>query len=253
MYNLCLRADEKLTPGLEQQIDICSRLLIPNMEVNDGTGGKPWTELSGAELEHYRSLLIRHHKKIVLLNASKPLSEYDYYKKLFARALLLQVENVKVKVGEDSPVNEAELDALRQIAELARLHGIGIVIENDSRTALSDDRTLTAVYSRFKEYPVSIAFNPLEFVRTKAHPFFHVYYNSKLKGKVGFLRVNDGLFADGSAVVPGDGNAEVKELVSILLKRSYKGYFSFTPYMENADEALFALMLERFKKMLLEM
>ncbi|TMV45395.1 hypothetical protein FE783_29165 [Paenibacillus mesophilus] len=254
MFNFSLRPDERAAAGLAEQIDMCDELQIPYMEINDEAGGKLIAELTGGELERYRSMLIEHHKKIVLLNGSKPAADYDYYKKLFAKALMLQAENVKVPVSGQGADAEAEIEPLRRLVQTAKAYGIGLVIENDSRSILSDDRSMTAVYSRIKDDNTAIVFNPLEFVHMNAHPFFHVYYNSKLKGDIRFLRVNDGLYKDGTAVLPGEGNAEVKELASILLKRSYKGYFSFTPYMaETADLSNCRNMLDSFKKMLKEL
>lgn len=254
MFNFSIKVDERAAAGLSQQIELCSELQIPNLEIDDDAGGQPIAELTGAELERCRSLLIEHHKKIVLLNGSKPAADYDYYKKLLAKALQLQAEHIKIPAIGLEADGEAETEALCRLVQAAKAYGIGLVVENDSRTILSDDRGMTAFYGRMKDVNTGIVFNPLEFVRRKVHPFFHAYYSSKLKGDILFLRVNDGLFADGSPVLPGQGNAEVKELTSILLKRSYKGYFSFTPYMEGkTDEADYRSMLGSFKKMLKEL
>jgi sugar phosphate isomerase/epimerase len=254
VFNFSIKVDGRAAAGLSQQIELCSELQISNLEIDDDVGGQPIVELTGAELERYRSLLIEHHKKIVLLNGSKPAIDYDYYKKLLTKALQLQAEHIKIPAIGQEADEESETEALCRLVQAAKAYGIGLVVENDSSTTLSDDRGVTAFYGRMKDGNTGIVFNPLEFVRRKAHPFFHVYYSSKLKGDIRFLRVNDGLFADGRPVLPGQGNAEVKELASILLKRSYRGYFSFTPYMEEkTDEAGYRSMLDSFKKMLKEL
>ncbi|MEF3312213.1 hypothetical protein PV433_25345 [Paenibacillus sp. GYB004] len=272
MFNFSMLAADRAAAGLDQKIRLCSELQISNMELNDELEGKSIADWSGEEVEYGRNQLIANHKKIVLLNGSRPVTDYEYYKKLLAKALLLHVEHVKVTVrgtgdaavegaraeggrsaGLWAEPGEDEIEALRKLATAARVQGIGLVVENDSSSCLSDDRKLTALYNRIKDENTAVIYNPLEFVRVKAHPFFHAFYNSKLKGKIRFLRVNDGLFADGRPVLPGEGNAEVKELASILLKRSYKGYFSFTPYMPDSDPALYRSMLDRFHKMLMEL
>lgn len=280
MFNFSMLAADKAAAGLDQKIRLCSELQISNMELNDELEGKSIADWSGEEVEYGRNQLIANHKKIVLLNGSRPVTDYDYYKKLLTKALLLQVEHVKVTIrgtgdaaeegaradgggevggepsrsaGSSADPGEAEIEALRKLVTAARVQGIGLVVENDSLSCLSDDRKLTALYNRIKDENTAVVYNPLEFVRVKAHPFFHAFYNSKLKGKIRFLRINDGLFADGRLVLPGEGNAEVKELASILLKRSYKGYFSFTPYMPSSDPAMYRSMLDRFHKMLMEL
>jgi sugar phosphate isomerase/epimerase len=255
MFNFSLLVDDSVASSLESKIHVCSELLIANMEITDGSEGASIAWMSGAELEGVRSLLIHCHKKIVLLEASRPPSDYEYYRQLFAKAYMLHVENIKVNVTGKEPAEEAEklTDALKALLPLAQSTGIRLVIENEASSIVSDDRKLTALYKSIKTANTGIVFNPLEYVRMKAHPFFHAFYNSKLKDEVRFLRIQDGLFQDGSAVLPGEGNAEVKEMASILLKRSYKGYFSFTPYLEEKSMAQYIRMMDAFKKMLMEL
>jgi sugar phosphate isomerase/epimerase len=96
-----------------------------------------------------------------------------------------------------------------------------------------------------------MVFNPLEYAAVKKHPFFHVFYNTRLKPAIRFLRINDGLFQDGSATLPGQGNAELKELVSALLARSFKGYFAYVPYLEENGLEYYEEIIRRFRNILL--
>ena len=114
-----------------------------------------------------------------------------------------------------------------------------------------DENELAKLFKELPDYNPGLIFNPLEYAALKKHPFFHVFYNSKLKSQIKFLRVNDGLFVDGSPTLPGEGNAELKELTSALLARSFKGYFSFESYRKEMDVESCEKVIERFKKILL--
>jgi hypothetical protein len=64
------------------------------------------------------------------------------------------------------------------------------------------------------------------------------------------MRVNDCLYKTKKAVLPGTGNAEVKEMASILLARSFDGWFSIGSYEEDIDaQAAFQSFKESLKDM----
>lgn len=71
---------------------------------------------------------------------------------------------------------------------------------------------------------IKAAFNPLAFVESGENPFLKSYYKTSLKSQIGALYINDG-FASGERTKPEEGLAEIKELISILLCRSFDGIF----------------------------
>ena len=68
------------------------------------------------------------------------------------------------------------------------------------------------------------AFNPLAFVEAGENPFLKSYYKTGIKSKIGALYINDG-FAIGQRSSLEEGLSEIKELISILLCRSFDGLF----------------------------
>ena len=251
MFNFSIKMDHHLGASLEEQIEACSRLLINNIEI-DGTN---LAELSGREIESMRNLLIQKNKKIVLLDCDFTHYNVDQINLLFRKAHLLSVENVNItrwQAGESENVAALE-SLLAEVMPIARSYGIGVTLENRRASSLSDEVAIAALFQKFKEYLPGLVFNPMEFAAEKRHPFFHVFYNSRLKPCICFLRVNDGLFINGSPALPAEGNAEIKELVSALLARSFKGYFSFHPYLPEMDINLYCDVIERFKRLLLSM
>lgn len=253
MYNFSIFIDDAVAGDLEGKIDICSRLMINNMEIDDILDGMDIADFNGEQTENCRRLLIANNKKIVLLCCSKPVSEMEYYKKIFRKAHLLGVENIKITVCKDTECNEAFIADLKRVCEIGAVYGIGVLLENRATSFLSTDKEMSSVYGKVKGRNTGIIFNPLEFTRLKSHPFFHVFYYSRLKNDIMFLRVNDGLFLNGSPALPARGNSEIKELASILLARGFKGYFSFVPYFDEMSFSKYAEILDLFKKLLIEM
>ena len=139
------------------------------------------------------------------------------------------------------------------ISKTGNAYGIGVLLENAETSFLSTDKEVTSIYKKVKSANTGIIFNPLEFTKLKTHPFFHVFYHSKLKNDIIFLRINDGLFLDGSPTLPAMGNSEMKELTSILLARGFSGYFSFVPYLDPMNLNQYVKVIDIFKKLLMEM
>ena len=63
----------------------------------------------------------------------------------------------------------------------------------------------------------------------------------------------DGLFCERRPELPGQGNAEIKELASILLSRSFEGFFSFTDYFGDMSQEDLLAYIAAFKTLLKQM
>jgi len=255
MYNFSACISDDIAESFEQKLQACTQLLIQNIELEDKFDGKALVELNGDELESYRNMLITNSKIIVCYSCSEPIENFEYYKVLFRKAHLLNIRSIKIKNPYNSSIYESPeefVQIFKKVVRAGESYGIRVLIENQSGTELAEDNQITKIFKLVNSNHLGLIFNPLEFVKLGKHPFFHVFYYSKLKNDICFLRINDGLYLNGNAVLPGEGNAEIKELASILLSRSFNGYFSFTPYLESNDTDTYRKVIGKFKRMLME-
>ena len=70
-----------------------------------------------------------------------------------------------------------------------------------------------------------VAFNPPIWAVVKPFPR---HYRGRIKRWMDQLYICDGLW-DGTPTLPGRGNGEVKELISILRCRGFRGFFTLCP------------------------
>lgn len=251
MYNSSININDEAAQGFEEKLKLCGKLVINNIETMDQIDGKKICDLNGSDVEDYRNLLIDYNKKIVLINMNELTGDIAYYRKMMRNAHLLGVENIGISTyGLDYSYGCTEV--LADICKTSKAYGIGVLFENSCKSVYSTEKEFNGLYNNIKNEYTGLIFNPLEYARNKAHPFFHIFYNSSLKNHIRFLRINDGLFHDGSARLPGEGNAEIKELASIMLARSFRGYFSFFPYWENMNLEDYKNVITSFKKILKE-
>jgi sugar phosphate isomerase/epimerase len=221
---------------------------ISNIETGNGFDSIPYWELNGNQTEEIRNLLIDYGRRIVLATFNAPIEKLDAYQAAFRRAHLLNVE--QVKISPPGGIQAGQEGTLIEIARMGKAYGIRVLFENENASLLCDDRSMTQFYNQLAEQEIGFIYNPLEFVAGQHHPFFHMFYNSKLKNEIVFLRLCDGLYSTKEPAPLCRGNAEIKELISILLSRTYHGYFSLCPYLPGDPMAVYTDTYQEFKEIL---
>lgn len=243
MYNFSIEISDKIAKSFEEKLKVSSELGINNIEIQDTINGVALYDMTGEELENIRDLLIDYGKKIVLLSTSLDVNNKEKLNLLFRYALTLNVKGIKITPKEN--------DDLTYVSKLSNSYGIPLLFENNSKTHINDEKIMCELAKEIKNS--SLIFNPFEFVCMQKHPFFHVYYSSKIKNYISFLRITDGLYRVNEPIMLYHGCAEVKELASIMLSRSFDGYFSFTPYLPDMTLDQYKECIGIFKKQLKNM
>jgi hypothetical protein len=92
-----------------------------------------------------------------------------------------------------------------------------------------------------------LAFNPAQFAAAGENPFLRVFYRGIIRKHTAHFYLDDGLFC-GESALPGQGNGEVKEIISMLRCRSYDGAVTLRSHkmgikgFREAAEAFWALL-----------
>lgn len=203
---------------------------ISNIDVKDGFFGMSLADMDGNCVQDSRDWLVRQMKRVVLYTVAIPLDDYDAYVRALHNARALGVEAVKICACVLGDCSQAQLDKLDKILKVAKAVNMPIAFEPK---ACYPSFTID-VYMKLRSEITRLVFNPSEYVKQNLNPFLTVLYKSKIKDDIYMLRVNDRLY-DGDYVMPEKGNSEIKECASILLARSFNGYFSFTPYLDKVQ------------------
>ena len=231
MYRLCCVITPFASSSFAEGLAVADTLRINDIVLAD-FGGKHLQDCSGDTLEDIRGALIDNNKTVVLLKAELPLSDAAAYNTLFRKAHLLNVKNVQIPISGQDAVPDVKL-----LVKMADAWNLGLVFENAPDSFFRDDGSMTDFIKPLSE-TAGVSFSPAGFVKLQKHPFFHVFYGSRLKNRIRFLKLEDTLYSTGKATPLGGGNGEIKELISILLSRSYDGWFTLTPYFDGTPEGM---------------
>ena len=235
MYKFSVKLSDKNT-------DACG---ISNIEVKDGFFGQPISKMDGKCVQDSRDWLIYNMKRAIVYTVNIPVDCYDEYVRALQNARALGVEAVKICACALGDCSDKTAEKLSAIFEIAQAVGVKIAFEPKAEYP---DFTMD-FYGKIRCDVTRLIYNPAEFVKENKNPFLQVLYKSKFKDDIIILRVNDRLY-NGGYTMPELGNSEIKECASILLARSYEGYFSFEPYLENVSvKKIIEAFLETLTKM----
>jgi len=158
----------------------------------------------------------------------------------------LIVSSFQVPADEEDRVREQVLGQMRDMAALAGKRSITLLLENVPGAYGAGSRGCEDLMRTVNSPWLKLAFNPVNFVRTGAQPFLGIF--SHIRKYIGQLYINDAVFS-GVAQPAGYGNAEVKELMSILRCRSFNGCFTIKHGLGEGP-ALFREAVGRFWQLL---
>lgn len=251
MYKFSIAPSDFLAPGFEDKLSLCHRTGCAYVELSDIIDQTFLGDMDGEAIEDMRNLLIDYGKVISLITYTGEISNREHFRKLLRNCHLLGVKAIKVSCDGYDTV-PAAVEDITECALDAKCYGICLCVENRHDSVLARNKDMELLVKSAGENVCTI-FNPLSYAYMRAHPFFHEFYGSKLKNNIAFLRVNDGLFCERRPMLPGQGNAEIKELASILLSRSFDGYFSFTDYFGQMSWEKLQEYIAAFKSLLKQM
>jgi sugar phosphate isomerase/epimerase len=127
-----------------------------------------------------------------------------------------------------SPSGPEELQMVEWLgaaSSLAEARAIPLLIENRPATWADTGQAFDRFIGQAVSPWVGVAFNPVQFVILREHPFLTSFMPSHMKSRIHLIRIQDAVFADGHTVPVNEGNAEVAELVSAVLARGFDGLF----------------------------
>lgn len=251
MYKFSIAPPEHLAPGFEDKLILCEKTRCAYVEISDIIENTFLGDMDGDTIETMRNLLIDYGKTVSLITYTGKLSDRERFRALLRNAHLLGTKAIKVSCEEYDTVENAAAD-ITECALDAKCYGIRLCAENKHDSILSSNGDMEQLVKCAGDNVCSI-FNPLSYAYMRTHPFFHAFYGSKLKNNIAFLRVNDGLFCERKPALPGQGNGEIKELASILLSRSFDGFFSFTDYFGEISLDDLLQYIAAFKTLLKQM
>jgi len=214
--------------SFEEQIEICRELGFNNLELCEWCKENMFYEINETR---FRNHVIKNKIYIPMLDMEQSIDKVNssYLKELIRKCGILGIEYLNIG---DIRSLENTYEIFKEILDYSALCNVKLCVENKYMGYFNEIGNLNEFF-KSSNSTFFLVFNPLEFVKSKQHPFLNIFYNGKFKNSINFLRITDGLFSGSLPKLPGEGNGEIKELISATCCRNYKGYISIVPYFDN--------------------
>ncbi len=166
-------------------------------------------------------------------------------------AQAIQAPLVKLPSPPEETDAEAAIARLREALEWADATVVTLVFENVPGSCWHSGEACQApLLALADDHRLGFCFNPGHFANLGEKPFLGTYRKHKLKRFTRALYVTDGCVPGGAAyALPGQGNGEVKELISIFSCRSFDGFLTLKMGDRRGPEA-FKAHADAFRRLL---
>ena len=202
-------------------------------------------DLNQGELKEARQMLRDHGLKVSAIGS--PIGKigidepFEPHLADFGRAIQLaelfdcrhiRVFSFYVPEGRADAYRAQVMERLGALLDRAKGHPVVLLHENERRIYGDIPRRCLDILETFASPQLRMTFDPANFVFCDVRPFTDGY--EMLKDYIDYLHIKD-VIADGLRIVPaGEGDAQVREVLSALQARGYDGFASLEPHLSEA-------------------
>lgn len=128
-------------------------------------------------------------------------------------------------------VKYTDMNLIQDLISRTSLNNIELFLENEGKKSEFYDQILKDINNN----KIGFAFSPAGFVKCGEKPFSSIFHSRRnIKKFLKQLYIEDAAF-DGKDTLTAEGNAEIKELMSILRASSFSGFFALRNKISLTD------------------
>jgi sugar phosphate isomerase/epimerase len=245
MFTLSGFADE-ISPDLVEQLDALQRLSIRYLELR-GVWGKNVLALDDREIKAIKTELKKRGMQVSAIGSPigkiKIDDPFGPHLKDFRRAIdvaeyldcpFIRVFSFFMPEGEADAYRPQVMDRMSVLLDEVEGHAVTLLHENERHIYGDIPRRCQDLMETFNSAQLRMTFDPANFVLCGVQPYTEGY--PLLSEYIAYLHIKDAKLA-GRAVVPaGQGDGEVRELLTALVAAGFDGFASLEPHLAQAGE-----------------
>jgi 3-dehydroshikimate dehydratase len=237
-------ADE-ISPELDVQLKVLASEQINHLELR-GIWNKNVLDLSDKELEESKAQM--DHYGVGVSSIGSPIGKigirdnFELHLEKFKRAIevaeffgtsYIRIFSFFIPKGDDPlKYRNVVLSRMEALTRLAENHNVILLHENEKDIYGDNSERCLDIHETIQSQNLRCAFDPANFVQCGVRPFTDAY--ARLEKYIEYVHIKDALFENGEVVPPGEGDAEVLEVLQSLYDRGYKGFLSLEPHLSAA-------------------
>ena len=231
MFNVILQFSPNLSLDLAGMIRQLRRFRAPGLAMTDGN--VDFRHLPINKVMDMREMLINEGVRIELYRTSMFSADATEIRALLSNCRLLDIRLLAVDAfGADAHRAAALID---QLTEAAPVFGVEVAIVNRYGGPFGTPRDVASLLQLPGKERVGLVMDPVEYLRTGVSALFDGFMGARYKNRIRALVIRDAVknppelvahtLSDIRETLPAEGQAQVKELISILLSHNFHGFF----------------------------
>ena len=133
------------------------------------------------------------------------------------------------KEEDPAKYRDEVLSRMKKMAEVAEKNGVILLHENEKDIYGDIAPRCKDIFDNVKSPALKGVFDPANFVQCGQVTYPDAF--ELLKDDIVYMHIKDAFFEDGRIVPAGSGDGHVKEIISELAKKNYKGFLSLEPHL----------------------
>lgn len=269
MFTLSGFADE-ISPDLTVQLDTLTQLQVRYLELR-GVWNKNVLALDDDELAQVRSTLDNYGIGVSAIGS--PIGKiqitdpFEPHLEEFKRAIevaerlgskYIRIFSFFVPEGQAAAFRPQVMERLRAFLDVAKGHPVTLLHENERHIYGDIPSRCFDLLETLASPQLRMTFDPANFVICGVKPYSEGY--DMLKDYIEYVHIKDALMDEKQVVPAGQGDGEVRQLLTSLQERGFDGFLSLEPHLAHAGEFsgfsgpdLFGVAVRALRKVLEEM
>jgi sugar phosphate isomerase/epimerase len=244
MVKLSGFADE-ISPDLDVQLETLVSLGIGYLELR-GVWGKNVLDLSDEELAQVKTSLKEN--RIAVSAIGSPIGkvpfdvDFDDYRGTVQRAIDVanMMETQYIRMFSFYPNDlDADRDIVMQnmqtMVDMAEAGGVIMLHENEKGIYGELPERCLDLHQTVKGNSFRATFDPANFVQAGVKPFDRAY--PLLEPYIAYFHIKDAIMGEGRVVPAGQGDGQVRELMTAAKQSGYDGFLSLEPHLKVAGHS----------------
>jgi len=243
---------DEIADDLNEQLTVLNGLRIDWLDLR-GAWGKNVLHLTDAEVAEVKKTLAVHKKSVSCIGSpvgKSPIletieTEASNLGRLFQIGNALGVRNVRVFsfYPPDTSTNthyddyvEESIARLAKLTQMAQVEGFVLLLENEKGIVGDTIARCHAIVSSVNSPHMRFLWDPANFVQVEESKPTERGWAS-LGAYIGYVHVKDAMLADGGVRPAGEGDGQVKELLTRLRDAGYGGFLALEPHLALAGHS----------------
>ena len=239
---------DEIAVDFEEQLKVLQTLKIPCIDVR-----KAWdttcTDFSDQQVQNIKDLCAQYNITVACMGTpigKSPIqapieNEAERLKRIADIAHQLGTDNLRIfsfypEADVTDEVMATGIQRLQHLAELAEKLDVQLLLENEKGLLGETPAQCLQILEATNVPSLRFIWDPANFVQGKAEKQVDQWWD-QLNPYIAYIHIKDATLADGTVKPAGEGDGQVKELLTQLHAQNYEGILSLEPHLVVAGHS----------------